>query len=101
MTAKDLKDSMNTRADEVLASFGLQRRRRGSDAISALQWVLLGAAVGGVAALLFAPRTGEELRSQLTDKMQTARDKALQAASKARESRANGLPGEITSGRNM
>jgi predicted lysophospholipase L1 biosynthesis ABC-type transport system permease subunit len=69
-----LKKAIRT-ADDVLYTIGLQRRQTGMDyVVPAMQWLLVGAVIGGCVALLLAPSTGEDLRSQLGEKLQNARD---------------------------
>ena len=46
---------------------------------------LAGAALGAIAALLFAPAAGDETRQFLSDKARESRDRALQAAREGRE----------------
>jgi len=41
---------------------------------------MIGAAVGAVAGMLFAPKSGEELRGQIKEKASTIKDKATQTA---------------------
>lgn len=61
--------------------------------VSVLTGMLVGAAIGAAAALLFAPRSGEETRAELRDKAiglrdrttETVKDTVSQAKSKAYE----------------
>ncbi len=46
---------------------------------------LAGAALGAIAALLFAPAAGDETRQFLSDKARESRERALQAAREGRE----------------
>jgi gas vesicle protein len=46
---------------------------------------LAGAALGAIAALLFAPAPGDETRQFLSDKARESRERALQAAREGRE----------------
>jgi gas vesicle protein len=47
---------------------------------------LVGAAIGSVASLLYAPRSGEETRRLLEENSQEMKDKALSAIQEAQES---------------
>jgi gas vesicle protein len=55
---------------------------QGSNTVMAF---LLGAAVGGVAALLFAPSSGRELREKIGEGADKARAKTLETARETRE----------------
>jgi gas vesicle protein len=80
-----LKRAMNARTDELLRAIRLERRRSIADhMLLAGQWLFIGALIGGAIALFATPSTGEELRSQVGSKLQGARDKARDAASKIR-----------------
>jgi len=46
---------------------------------------LLGAAIGGTVALLYAPRPGSETRAMLREKLDVAREKARDIIEEARE----------------
>jgi hypothetical protein len=85
-----LMKAIRMTADDLLYPIGLQRRRAGmAYAVPAMQWLLVGAVIGGCAALLLAPSSGEDLRSQLRDTIQSARDRARKAAANMRTTRAN------------
>lgn len=58
---------------------------RGSGATGVVVAFTLGALVGAVVALLFAPAKGEETREFLGDKAREGRDKVSDAAAKTRE----------------
>jgi hypothetical protein len=80
-----LKRAMDAQTNGLLRMIRLERRRGIADrALSAGQWLFVGALIGGAIALFAAPSTGEELRSQVGSKLQGARDKARDAASKIR-----------------
>jgi hypothetical protein len=88
-----LKKAIRT-ADDVLYTIGLQRRQTGMDyVVPAMQWLLVGAVIGGCVALLLAPSSGEDLRSQLGEKLQSAREKAREATANMRNARGNGREG--------
>ena len=53
--------------------------------ISFLSGILMGGLVGLTLALLFAPASGEELRSQLQERLRAFQDEIKQAASQRRE----------------
>jgi hypothetical protein len=85
-----LMNAIRITADDLLHPIGLQRRRGGMGyALPALQWLLVGAVIGGCAALLFAPSSGEELRGQIGERLQSARDNARRAAANMRTTRSN------------
>ena len=54
--------------DDVLRSVGLMRTRSAQTVMGGAGAFLLGAAVGGLAALMLAPRTGNELRTTVMDR---------------------------------
>ena len=63
--------------DSLLEALGLRRdTTTASDAGSMLMIFAAGALVGTALALLFAPRSGEELRSDLRDKVGEVRRRA-------------------------
>jgi len=53
-----------------------QHQRRDSDAGARVAYFVLGATVGAVAALLFAPKSGRELREDLADATRKGVDRA-------------------------
>ncbi|HMF57343.1 MAG TPA: YtxH domain-containing protein [Pyrinomonadaceae bacterium] len=67
------------------------RRRRGggNDALNKLTFLLIGGGIGAILALLFAPKSGEELRQDIADatrkSVDSARDTANQLGSRAGE----------------
>lgn len=76
VAAKDASKYMKKRlknfdADLALHKIGLARHRPASIATSGISLLVLGAAVGAVAALAFAPKRGSELRSDLMKRFQT------------------------------
>ncbi|MDO8837049.1 MAG: YtxH domain-containing protein, partial [Vicinamibacterales bacterium] len=58
---------------------------RGNGATGVVVAFTLGALVGAVVALLFAPAKGEETREFLGDRVREGRDKVAEAAAKTRE----------------
>jgi hypothetical protein len=65
----NLKELKNLDADTLLGALGVQRKRGGAWVAPALGGLFLGAVVGVASALLFAPQSGEELRSALRERM--------------------------------
>jgi hypothetical protein len=73
-------------ASDVLSSLGLQRRPTSIDLlVPAIGGLAVGVLVGGAAALLLAPCTGAEMRAQLSERLQGARERAREAADNVRE----------------
>lgn len=73
--AKDASKYMKKRlknfdADVALRRVGLTTYKPGSIATSGVSLLLIGAAVGAVAALVLAPKPGAELRSDLMRRLQ-------------------------------
>lgn len=64
-------------------------RRRGNDGLTKLTYLLIGGGIGAVLALLFAPKSGEELRQDIADatrkSVDSARDTANQLSARAGE----------------
>ena len=90
MMTKMLINAMNARADDILRVVRLERRRRAIDyVVSATQWAVVGAVIGGCIALLLAPNSGEDLRNQLGSKLQNARLKARDAATNMKRRSSN------------
>jgi gas vesicle protein len=57
------------------------RRRGGSDASTRLAYLLIGGGIGAVLALLFAPKSGQELRSDIADATRKGIDRTRETAS--------------------
>jgi gas vesicle protein len=75
---------------------------QGSEAARVLLAFLLGATAGAAIALLYAPTSGKETRDYLSEKVRQSRDKAAEAAQKAREAinrQREGLGAAIERGR--
>jgi gas vesicle protein len=57
------------------------RRREGSDASTRLTYLLIGGGIGAVLALLFAPKSGQELRGDIADATRKGIDRTRETAS--------------------
>src|SRR4051812_32079222 len=57
------------------------RRREGSDAATRLTYLLIGGGIGAVIALLFAPKSGQELRGDIADATRKGIDRTRETAS--------------------
>jgi hypothetical protein len=78
-----LNSLQNFSADDILGALGLQQRRAVSDAIiPSVALFAAGALVGAAAAVLLTPKTGQQLRRELTD---GARDLSQKLTSTAQE----------------
>jgi hypothetical protein len=81
-----LGNVMDSFAGDILSSLGLQRRASTVELlVPAIGGLAVGVLIGGAAALLLAPTTGAELRSQLGERLQGARERAREAAETVRE----------------
>ncbi len=60
--------------EDFLHDLGLQRRSGLSSAFSAFGLFTLGLVVGATASLLLAPKSGEELRNDLAQRMSSVRE---------------------------
>lgn len=56
-------------------------RRGGSDVSTRLTYLLIGGGIGAILALLFAPKSGSELRGDIADVTRKSIDKSREAAS--------------------
>ena len=56
------------------------RRRGGSDASTRLTYLLIGGGIGAVLALLFAPKSGHELRGDIADATRKGIDRTRETA---------------------
>src|SRR5262245_61770527 len=76
MTLKNLSTQLGDRlpaTDDLLRLIGLQQQRTASDmTLSMLGAFAIGTLVGGTMALLFAPKTGEEMRRELGQRLDDA-----------------------------
>jgi len=78
-----LSSLQNLSGDDILAAIGLERRRTVSDAlVPSLALFTAGALVGAAAAVLLTPKTGQQLRRELTD---GARDLSQKISTTAQE----------------
>jgi hypothetical protein len=78
-----LNSLQNLSADDILGALGLQQRRAISDAIvPSVALFAAGALVGAAAAVLLTPKTGQQLRRELTE---GARDLSQKITSTAQE----------------
>lgn len=78
-----LNSLQNLSADDILGALGLQQRRAISDAIvPSVALFAAGALVGAAAAVLLTPKTGPQLRRELTD---GARDLSQKISTTAQE----------------
>ena len=57
------------------------RRREGSDATTRLTYLLIGGGIGALIALLFAPKSGQELRGDIADATRKGIDRTRETAS--------------------
>jgi hypothetical protein len=79
MTLRDLSQQLGSRLpepDDVLHWIGLQQQRTANDtAFSMIAAFALGTVVGGALALLFAPKPGHELRHDLGERLEGAKQR--------------------------
>jgi hypothetical protein len=79
MTFKDLRD---VDADDVLRFIGLQRRRSvGGYVATGVGFFAAGLLMGAGAALLLAPKTGQDLREDLRERLRRGKQDAENIAS--------------------
>lgn len=83
--AKDARKFLKKRlknidADALLNHVGLTTYRPAKATMGGASLFLFGAAVGGLAALILAPKAGTELRSDLMNKFNAAKDPAQASA---------------------
>lgn len=79
----NMKDIRNMDRDDILRVIGLETRRTATDyVLPALGLFGAGILVGAGLGLIFAPKSGREIRGQLTDRMTEMRERA--AAEKER-----------------
>jgi YtxH-like protein len=77
MTMSDVTGSLPTR-EELLRLVGLQAERSASESmLTILGTFAAGAMIGAGLALLFAPKSGEALRSDLSRRTSALRDEVL------------------------
>ncbi len=76
-----MKDIKNFDKDQLLGALGLEETRgAGSTVLRALGLVALGALVGAVGGLLLAPRSGRELREDISRRVKNGTQEALDTA---------------------
>jgi YtxH-like protein len=97
MISSMLRNAIEARAEQLLHAAGLERRRSMVEfMVTATGCFIAGAVVGGCVALLLAPTSGEELRSQLQERMRAASERARKAA-RARGARVSQAYDDATS----
>jgi len=74
MNTRTIKRSLNHTTDNMLGSIGLQRRTHLLG--PAFMLLIGGAVVGGVVALLSAPKSGESLREDIASRARTLGERA-------------------------
>ena len=89
MIRSAMKDGLhslqNITGDDILAAIGLERRRSSSAAAAIVQPIAIftaGALIGAAAAVLLTPKTGPQMRRELSD---GARDLSQKITSTAQE----------------
>jgi gas vesicle protein len=86
MTINDLR---NLDRAEVLGWLGLELKdSTAAQVAKTIGLLTLGLAAGAAVALLFAPKTGDELRGDLRDKFERLRRRSANGANAAREASA-------------
>lgn len=73
----EMKEMMSQNLERLLGELGLEKRRSAGDyLLPALGVFAAGAVVGGLLGLLFAPKSGRELRGEIEKKLRSepARD---------------------------
>jgi hypothetical protein len=66
--------------DDMLCSLGLKRRRSFETLLSAVGLIAVGAAVGAAVGLAFAPSSGDNLRKEMTQRLDQVRQRVKQNA---------------------
>jgi len=93
---KDLKKLRNIDRGDVLERFGLQERTPVGDFFTRLGLFAVGVAVGAGLGIMFAPRTGAEMRDRLSETIRKRAPRASQAFEQ-RMGMESGAPGARTS----
>ena len=97
MISRMLRKAIETQAEQLLHAAGLERRRSMVEfMITATGCFVAGAVVGGCVALLLAPTSGEELRTQIQERMRAASERARKVA-RARAGRVSKAYDDATS----
>lgn len=78
-----IKDISNLDTDSILGALGLQRAGSADWAAPAMGALVVGLAVGGLLGLLFAPKSGNELRKDLRRRADEAKEDFETAFQKA------------------
>ena len=72
---RDLSSRIPFSADDLMSALGLEARRSNSESmLSALAIFGAGVTVGVAVALLFAPKSGQDLRSEIGDRVDRLRE---------------------------
>ena len=75
---KKFKSNVNIDKDDILRYLGVEERRSGGDVFfTGLGLFAAGIIVGAGAALLLAPKTGAEMRTDLKHRIQSGTEQAL------------------------
>lgn len=73
-----LEDLKSLNKDDILAALGLESKRTTTNVVaSSLGVFSIGLAVGAAAALLFAPKTGKQMRDDVGTRMRSCVSKDL------------------------
>jgi hypothetical protein len=75
---KDVKKLRNIDRDDVLHRIGLEEHTPTSDFFSGLGLFAVGVLVGAGLGILFAPRPGAEIRTQVTEKIKNRGQRAAE-----------------------
>lgn len=73
LRTKDLTDNLPSR-DQIAEALGLATRSRATDALGGFGLFAVGVLVGAGLALLFAPKSGDELREDLGERVSSLRE---------------------------
>lgn len=66
----ELNDLKNLKLDDVFHAIGVQRRSESGNFLPVVGAFAVGTAIGGLLGLLLAPKSGEELRKDIGEKME-------------------------------
>lgn len=89
----NIKSTRGFTKDEVLAALGLERRRSSLDVVlPALGCLAAGIAIGTGITLLFAPKSGREMRREIGDKATTLSTRLTTAANEVVDEVRGALP---------
>ncbi|MDZ4695911.1 MAG: YtxH domain-containing protein [Deltaproteobacteria bacterium] len=91
-----LETLRNLNKDDILGALGLGTRRSTSDKwVNGMAWLGAGLVVGAVVALAFAPKSGSELRSDMSWRLRSARDRASETVDRVRDQVDRKLHGSV------